>query len=188
MTVVRRVAVDVARRTWWIYAVTTGVICINGLLASRDFDGEQIRSMPNLIAWALAASWFLAAAPMPLMETRELTMLPVSRRQFWIARWWLSVTGPAATLAVAVGVGAVVPGAGFGLGETLMVISLGVLYAGCFTALNTVVGLPVKAGPSRRRTIGAVFYFLVIPMGTGQHQQAVQVDGYLIVFWDISLI
>src|SRR5688572_12911185 len=57
------------------------------------FLGDVFPSTAGM-ATTLAAAWFLAIGAGDVFQSRELCQLPVTRRTWWLARWWLSMTAP----------------------------------------------------------------------------------------------
>ena len=86
----------------------------------------------------LAAAWFLAIGAGSMFQSREFYQLPVTRRTWWVARWWLSVTAPvvlaqlAFTLAHRLG-----QSQWPSIEQTLLFMVFGVLYCGSGMAVQT---------------------------------------------------
>lgn len=52
-------------------------------------------------AWLIWSALILAVGVKPKLESRELCQLPVSRRTWWISRWWILTVGTALLAALA---------------------------------------------------------------------------------------
>ncbi|MEI6245104.1 MAG: hypothetical protein WCQ64_08655 [Acidobacteriota bacterium] len=76
-----------------------------GQLLRLDSAGFATRGTSGILAWAMATAWALALIPTGTLQSREVAQLPVSRRDLWVARWWLAVVMPAATATVASAIG-----------------------------------------------------------------------------------
>ena len=90
------------------------------------------------MAWTLCAALWLSLAVVEVFRFRELYQLPISRRVWWLARWWMAVTVPVVMAQVAMvlvqwSVRSQWPGAD----QVLLSLTLGVLYCGCGMALWT---------------------------------------------------
>lgn len=143
----RRLILDTIRRLWTVYAMAVGFIFVLSWLATQArHDGVDFRTVTDALMWSMVATWFLAFTPLTALEQREITRMPMSRREFWIARWCLAVAVPATLLAASVALATFVDPAI--RGETIALTFLYcALYGGCFMALNAV--LPVHRLASR---------------------------------------
>ncbi len=104
----RRLLLECARRMLPTYLA--GVFFILGVGWARQLvllDGPDFaaRGASGILAWAMAASWLMALIPTSTLQSREVAQLPASRRDLWVARWWLAVVIPAATATVASAIG-----------------------------------------------------------------------------------
>jgi len=88
--------VDAVRRRWRVgaFAVFQLYIIVKFLL--------KLWPASEGVAWAMAGAWFLTIGAGELFRLRELYQLPVSRRVWWRAGWWVSMTASVLIAQVAV--------------------------------------------------------------------------------------
>jgi hypothetical protein len=65
-----------------------------------------VASSAKIAAVAMTAAWFLAIVAGNHLQTREITRLPVTRRDLWVCHWWLAVVGPGVVTGAAAAIGA----------------------------------------------------------------------------------
>jgi hypothetical protein len=96
---VLRIILDVVKRKWIVLAFAVFQLSLMIKFIWHIWPGADVWSAP------LAGAWMLTTAPGPMLQGREFYQLPVSRRTWWLARWWLSTAGVAviATLGVVAG-------------------------------------------------------------------------------------
>jgi hypothetical protein len=98
---IRRLIVDALRRTWQMYKIAiVGLLGLSWLAGRIQADAVDGMSRVNVFSLSMAVTWFLAFIPMAMLEQREIARLPVSRREFWIVRCWLSTAIPAGISAI----------------------------------------------------------------------------------------
>lgn len=162
MTSTRRLVVDTLRRhAAWYAAAAVLLAALSWIRGRAAAEGEALGSRGDLLAYSLTAAWFLAFLPALVLEAREITQLPISRRDHWIARWWLAVVAPSVGIAVAVGLGSLVGGTSLAPLTPLFTV----LYGGCFMALTAVFPLRVVAGAGLWPTIRILILVMGIPLG-----------------------
>jgi hypothetical protein len=81
---VLRIIFDVVRRKKWLIAFVVFQISLLTKVAWQFWPGADPWAAP------LAATWYLTIPPGPLLQSRTFYQLPVSRRSWWLARWWMS--------------------------------------------------------------------------------------------------
>jgi hypothetical protein len=82
-----RLVVDVLRRHWPIYAFA-------GVLAFLS-AWSYLATVVDVFAWSMVMAYCLGVMPFVALVAREVTQLPVSRRDLWRAGWILAVIAPA---------------------------------------------------------------------------------------------
>jgi len=128
--------IDAIRRKWRVSAFSVFQVYI-----LMKFLGDVWPSTAGM-ASTLSAAWFLTIGAGSAFQSREFFQLPVTRRQWWLARWWLSVTAPVVLAHV---------GFTFAQGldksqwpsveQTVLFMIFGVLYCGCGMAVqSTAIG------------------------------------------------
>ena len=164
---VRRLAIDLIGRIRLIYAGAAVCFAFTALLASRARqDGVVFLTAPGVTAFSLAASWLLAHQPMSLLDQREVVRLPVSRRDLWLAKWWLgALVAPLAIGAMAVAVLAVAAPAQIAFAEVVLIPLFGVLYCGGFMTLNAWWPIPPVEASSAAAVTQWLVMFLVRFLG-----------------------
>jgi hypothetical protein len=92
-------------------------------------------SRVNVFSLSMAVTWFLAFIPMAMLEQREIARLPVSRREFWIVRCWLSTAIPAGISAITLSLAAFAsPALALDAGTIALATFYSFVYGGCFLA------------------------------------------------------
>lgn len=79
---VSRLVVDSVRRDKWQFLIW--VIQIGNFSRSVGFSAKVL----NPLAFAMVGSLFLAAISSLGLGHRSILQLPISRRTWWLARWW----------------------------------------------------------------------------------------------------
>jgi hypothetical protein len=163
---VRRIIVDTVRRLWTMYAIAGGALLFLGWITSRALaDGVSLGSPADVPAWTMAMAWFLAFMPATVLEAREIARLPISRREMWIARWWLAVAVPAAV--VAIGLAAVVAGFQYGVGTAQFALCLiyCALWGGSFMAVSAAFPMKPASDSGWRTNARILFHIFVVMLG-----------------------
>ena len=88
--------IDAMRRKW-----TRGAFSVFQLYIFFNMLGKIWPSTEG-VGWTMSGSVFLAVLVGDHYQARELYQLPVSRRQWWLARWWLCMTAPVVLAQLAV--------------------------------------------------------------------------------------
>ncbi len=162
----RRLFIDTIRRAWLMYAMAfLSVLGVSAVRSKAALDGVDLGVGGDAVAWSLAATWFVAFVPMVILEQREIARLPVSRREFWIVRCWLSAIIPAAMSAVMLSLAALVsPTTALDSSVVVLATCYSFLYGGCFLAVTIFTG-PLLIGATGfwgvTRVLIYVFGFLL---------------------------
>jgi hypothetical protein len=130
--VIFRLIVEALRRRWIWTAYFVGQVTYLG----KSF--WSVGPWLDEVSFTLVAACFLSQPAMNWFAAREFAVLPVSRRTFWLARWWGSVVLPAvvATGAAHLGLWIAQPD-GWNWGVTAMGVAYSVLYLGAIQAWRT---------------------------------------------------
>lgn len=173
---VKRLVVDALRRCWVVYAAVFGMtLGLSWLGAKAASETAVFSNMQDVLPWGLIGAWFAGIPLMVFLEFRELTMLPVSRREAWRARWWLAVC--LAPLAASGGL--VAAHAMFSAPATVETLILsfvyGVLYAGCGLVMQIAMPLSAQRLHGWKLTVALIFQLSIwlagaaAPMGFAAH-------------------
>lgn len=155
--------VDGVRRMWPMYAFAGIAIFLQIWVVSRAHaDGVVLKSPADLFAWSLTACWMLAFMPAAL-DSREIALLPVSRREMWVARWWLAAVWPAILIAAVFVFGRLVFRSETTIEQIFTVAVYCSFYGGCYMAVTAVFPLTVMA--SDRSVTAALVRFFGIMIG-----------------------
>ena len=142
MSLIRRLVIDTARRLWSLYAIAAGMLFFLAWISNVSLRrSELLGTFDHLFGWSMASAWFLAASPVMLLEGREIVRLPISRREIWIARWWLAVVVPATAIAIGLGAGALMGHVSAGPERFVLAMVYCCLYAGCYMAVSAAIPL-----------------------------------------------
>lgn len=133
----RRLIADFVRRQWLLYTTMAVAAALMGLLiTAARHRGVLLVTDQQFVGTILAVAWFLTFIPVLLMEQREIALLPVSRREFWIAKWWLGVAvAPTAVCVVAAPAAIPVLGHVLRPDETAVAVLLSTSYCGALVAM-----------------------------------------------------
>jgi hypothetical protein len=127
---VLRLVLDAVRRKWMAIAFAVFQIYLICKVPWTFWPTS------DSLAWLLAAAAFLTTAPGAMLQSRELYQLPVSRRVFWRARWWLSTAGAALVAQLGVSLAEWSARSQWPSGERLVLsTTFAFLYCGCTMAL-----------------------------------------------------
>jgi len=142
---VPRLIIDVVRRRWHIGAFAVFQLHIFYPLVAKFWPSSAG------MAVTMCGGWFLSMASADLFSLRVLFQLPVSRRTWWLARWWMSVVAAVVIAQLASSIGQWREGSPlFGVEYALLSLIFGVLYCGFSMGIRTT---PLgKSGVSRRRS------------------------------------
>lgn len=88
--------IDAMRRKW-----LRGAIAVLQLYIFFNMLGKFWPSTQG-VGWTMSGAVFLSVLAGDHYQSRELYQLPVSRRQWWLARWWLCITAPVVLAQLAV--------------------------------------------------------------------------------------
>ncbi len=164
MPATRRLIIDLVRRTWITYAIAGGFIFLQQLVvAGARADGVVLRNAPDTLRWSLTAFWFLAFFPAMSLDNREITLLPVSRRELWIVRWRLAVVAPVVLMPLVLGAAMLTVGSDLGLERLPAVVLYCALYGGCSMALSAAFPLVPATEPGAITRV--LIRFICIPLG-----------------------
>ena len=129
---VSRLIIDAVRRKWLI-----GAFAVFQLQILLQAAGEFWPSVDRR-AWIMAGAWFLSMAANDLFSSRVLYQLPVSRRTWWIAKWWIAVVGTVLIAQLASLVAQWRTGSPWmSVEQTLLSMMFGILYCGFSMAVRT---------------------------------------------------
>ena len=127
---VARIVLDVVRRKWKGIAFAVFQIYLVRKIAWEFWPSS------DPLAWLFAGAAFLMVGPGAMLEQRELSQLPVSRRTWWLARWWLSTAGVVVVAQAGMSWAEWSAETRWPGGEWLVVSTgMAVLYCGCVMAL-----------------------------------------------------
>lgn len=163
----RRIVIDTVRRLWTVYAMLSGGILGLSWIGARAFaNGADLGAMGDVRALSMASAWFLALTPAIVLEQREIARLPVSRREMWIARWWLSTIVPAVLIAAALLLAAQVSGPQWPSGNAVVFPALyALLYGGCFMAVTALLPFRQAADSTGGTVVRSLFLIFVVMLG-----------------------
>jgi hypothetical protein len=125
-------------------------------------DGAALKNAPDLVAWSLTATWFLAFFPTMALDGREIAHLPISRRDMWIVRWYLAVFLTAVLFATAFGASGLLQRADIGASRAVTIAVYCALYGGCYMAITAVFPLLVASEPGQMFRV--LLRFIAIPI------------------------
>ena len=152
-----RLVVDAVRRKWLI-----GAFAVFWLYTIFKFLGRLWPSSEGM-AWTMAGAWFLTIGAGELFRSRELYQLPVSRRAWWLARWWLSVTAPVAMSQLAAAFAYWSAHSEWpGVEQSVLWMTFGILYCGCAMSLQTT---SLGRSGDAPATVGSVGLFGPVMLG-----------------------
>lgn len=139
------------------------IFLMNLITSHSRADGVVLHNPPDLLAWSLTATWFLAFLPAMVLDGREIAQLPMSRREMWIVRWTLAVVVTAALFGTAFGAASLLRGADIGIARVATVALYCGLYGGCYMAITAVFPLLVASEPGMMFRV--LIRFIAIPLG-----------------------
>ena len=127
---VLRLVLDVVRRKWVVIA-----FAVFQIFLIRKVPWEIWPSSDSM-AWLFASAALLTTAPGAMLQSRELYQLPVSRREFWRARWWLATAGAVVVAQLAMSLAQRSARSQWPSGEWLVISTVfAFLYCGCTMTL-----------------------------------------------------
>lgn len=97
------VLTECVRRVAPMYAMWAFILLMFGSfqrMATTDGVDASVVRFDSLLAGSMTAAWVVAMMVTGHMQRREFNQLPVSRRDLWVSRWWLSVLVPGLVAAV----------------------------------------------------------------------------------------
>lgn len=127
---VPRILLDLVKRRW--FQIAFAVFQVSWIIRAiwQFAPGSDVWAAP------LASLWFLTTMPAQMLVGRENYQLPVSRSEWWRARWWMSTAGAATVATLAAAAARLQMGRPQeGVQRVVLFMSFAFLYAGCVMAL-----------------------------------------------------